>query len=61
MAGLLFCLFLSWGSRCWDRFAIDSFCYAGKPQLELGYLCNCWQGSGVLLHGLQSYATKSDA
>ena len=27
-AGLLFSLFLSRGCRCWDRFAIYSFCYA---------------------------------
>ena len=30
-AGLLFSLFLSWGTRCWDRFAIYSFCYAENP------------------------------
>ena len=27
---MLFSLFLSWRSRCWDRFVIHSFCYAGS-------------------------------
>ena len=30
-AGLLFTLFLSWRSRCWDRFAIYSFAMLGSP------------------------------
>ena len=69
-------LLLSWEPQWWGRFAfqltyklgvllLGQVCHLQlflrwEFQLELGYLYICWQGSGIQLHGLLSYAAKSN-
>ena len=54
-------LFLSWGSRCWDRFAIYSFAKLWVPtgiranHAAVGRIASCQHGGGGMVGHVRRY------